>query len=187
MERLDEAIQKLRPGAAGWLAAGRQRRQLLFPNRHRRISLPAGRPRGVSGTGSRVGQGAGGLVGLGCWSVEPAGGDLAGERLALVHAHVGVGHERGEVVGVRRRRSRRRRPSGTAGRSGGRSARRPAAVGAGASPSPGPRSRPRAERTVSQPPCVMPCSAASSGLSSTNISGCSSLSQLLNRLIGPLR
>ena len=45
----------------------------------------------------------------------------------------------------------------------------------------------RAVRTVTQPPCTMPRSAASSGLSSTNISGCSSLSQLLNRLIGPLR
>ena len=47
--------------------------------------------------------------------------------------------------------------------------------------------RPRAVSTVIQPPCTMPRSAASSGLSSTNISGCSSLSQLLNRLIGPLR
>jgi hypothetical protein len=26
--------------------------------------------------------------------------DLAGERLAVVHAHVRVGHERGQVVGV---------------------------------------------------------------------------------------
>jgi hypothetical protein len=33
----------------------------------------------------------------------------------------------------------------------------------------------------------MPRSAASSGLSSTNISGYNSLSQELNRLIGPLR
>ena len=47
--------------------------------------------------------------------------------------------------------------------------------------------RPRADSTVTQPPCSMPRSAASSGLSSTNISGCSSLSQLLKRLIGPLR
>ena len=47
--------------------------------------------------------------------------------------------------------------------------------------------RPRAELTVTQPPWTIPRSAASSGLSSTNISGCNSLSQELNRLIGPLR
>ena len=47
--------------------------------------------------------------------------------------------------------------------------------------------RPRADSTVNQPPCTMPRSAANSGLSSTNISGCNSLSQLLKRLIGPLR
>ena len=54
----------------------------------------------MSGTGSRVGQGAAGFVGLGRAAVEPAGVDLAGERLALVHAHVRVGHQRGQVVGV---------------------------------------------------------------------------------------
>ena len=47
--------------------------------------------------------------------------------------------------------------------------------------------RPRIVRTISQPPWMIPRSTASSGLSSTNISGCNSLSQLLNRLIGPLR
>ncbi len=47
--------------------------------------------------------------------------------------------------------------------------------------------RPRADSTVSQPPWTMPRSAASSGPSSTNISGWSSLSHALNRLIGPLR
>ena len=47
--------------------------------------------------------------------------------------------------------------------------------------------RPRAVLTVTQPPWTIPRSAASSGLSSTNISGCNSLSQELNRLIGPLR
>src|SRR5277367_1256690 len=31
---------------------------------------------------------------------EPPGLDLAGERLAFVHAHVRVGKERGQVVGV---------------------------------------------------------------------------------------
>ena len=46
---------------------------------------------------------------------------------------------------------------------------------------------PRALRTVSQPPCSIRFSAASSGESSTNISGCNSFSQLLKRLIGPER
>ena len=42
-------------------------------------------------------------------------------------------------------------------------------------------------QTTNQLPCSMPFSAASSGLISTNISGCSSFNQLLNRLMGPLR
>ena len=44
---------------------------------------------------------------------------------------------------------------------------------------------PRALRTSMKSACVMPFSAASSGEISANISGCSSFSQLLNRLIGP--
>ena len=46
---------------------------------------------------------------------------------------------------------------------------------------------PRGLLTTTQSPCSMPRSAASSGLISTNMAGCSSLSQLSKRLIGPLR
>ena len=41
--------------------------------------------------------------------------------------------------------------------------------------------------TTTQSPCAMPRSAASAGHISTNIAGCNSFSQLLKRLIGPLR
>ena len=44
---------------------------------------------------------------------------------------------------------------------------------------------PRSVSTVSQPPSSIPRSAASSGSSSTNISGCSSASHGRLRLIGP--
>src|SRR5215468_11810470 len=33
-------------------------------------------------------------------AVQPAWMDLAGERLTLVHAHVGVGHQRRQIVGI---------------------------------------------------------------------------------------
>ena len=144
------------------------------------VNCPSGwADAGVSGIGSRVGQGAGRHRRRRAAAVEPAGLDLAGEHLALVHADVRVGHQRGQVVGdaadrlageapVERQADlvddpARRRCSGLS--------RRVTIARASIAP--------RGERTVSQPPCSMPRSAASSGLSSTNISGCSSLSQLV--------
>ncbi len=55
---------------------------------------------GVSGIGVGRRPADGVLGRLGKAAVVPAGLHLAGENLALVHAHVGIGQQRGQVVGV---------------------------------------------------------------------------------------
>ena len=117
-ERVHEAVPAApqRPAASAGL---RRSDSSQFATAMRKSPFRLGRRPACRGSARGSARAPCGTVGRGGRPVEPAGVDLAGEHLALVHAHVRVGHQRGQVVGVAADRSRRRSPSGTAGRSGG--------------------------------------------------------------------
>ena len=169
-----------RQRADGRVAGLRQRRQLQLSNGHGRISLPAGRRPACRGSGRASARSPSGYR-------RPRGAAVAAGRRSTWQANAlpscmltfGSATSDGQVVGVAADDLARRTPSGTGGRSGGRRAPRSRSGRSRRVTIARASIRPRADCTVSQPPWTMPRSAASSGLSSTNISGCNSLSQLV--------
>ena len=146
---------------------------------HRRCPSGWAGARRVGGSARASARGRTGSVGCARGAGQPAG-RRPGRRTPSPRACSRSGRPPATSGRWRRRRPfRRRSPSGTGCRSGGRSARRRAAACSRRVTIARASIAPRGERTVSQPPCSIPRSAASSGLSSTNISGCSSLSQLV--------
>ncbi len=113
------------------------------------------------------------------------GADVAGERLDLLDVYVRIERRGARARWPRRPSSSRSGPSGTAGRAGGPGGHALAGVGIRSVTMTRASIAPRAVTIVAHPRCSSPRSAASSGDTSQNISGCSSERYGNHRLMPP--